>query len=120
MIVGKYVIAFVFIISSYNMISGQAFTKHQKINYTVDDGLPSNECHDILQDSLGYIWIATDRGLVRFDGYNFRTYGIEDGLEDIACINMSFDSKGNIWILTASQRIYIYCLLYTSPSPRDS
>ena len=108
MIVRGYAIAFVFIISCYSMITGQAFTNHEQINYTVDDGLPSNECHDILLDSLGYIWIATDRGLVRFDGYNFRTYGIEDGLEDIACINMSFDSKGNIWILTASQRIYIY------------
>jgi len=108
MTLAQFVVTLGFIIIGYSQLPGQAFTNHQKINYTVDDGLPSNECHDILQDSLGYIWIATDRGLVRYDGYNFLTYGLEDGLEDIACIKMSFDSKGHIWILTASQKIYIY------------
>jgi len=46
-----------------------------KINtYTVENGLPSNLVKDVLQDSTGFIWIATDAGLVRFDGRQFTIY----------------------------------------------
>lgn len=40
-------------------------------HFTVDDGLPSNECYHVVQDSAGYLIIATDRGAVRYDGYSF-------------------------------------------------
>jgi len=88
------------------------------INYTLEDGLPSNECHEILQDSLGYIWIATDRGLVKYDGYIFKSYGTNEGLNDISCINLIKDPFDNIWILTLSGQVYMYnyeldsCILY--------
>ena len=81
---------------------------YQISQYTLKDGLPSNECHDILQDSIGYIWIATDRGLVKYDGYTFKTYGIKEGLEDISCLRMKQDINGDIWIMTLSRRIFIY------------
>ncbi len=74
--------------------------------YTVDQGLPSNECHHVLQDSLGYIWIATDRGLVKWDGYEFRTYGVEDGLTDIAVMDIELGFDGRLWIFTLSDRIF--------------
>jgi len=80
----------------------------QQINYTVEDGLPSNECHRVLQDSQGYIWIATDRGLVKFDGYEFRTYGIKDGLLDMSCLSMMFDIEGRLWVRTLSSQFFIY------------
>lgn len=42
--------------------------------YGVFDGLPSNEINRITQDSLGFIWCATNNGLVRFDGYEFSEF----------------------------------------------
>lgn len=39
--------------------------------FTVDDGLPSNIIFDIHQDKTGYLWIATDKGSVKFDGDDF-------------------------------------------------
>ncbi|WP_172824395.1 sensor histidine kinase [Polaribacter sp. KT25b] len=39
--------------------------------FTVDDGLPSNIIFDIHQDKTGYLWIATEKGLVKFDGDDF-------------------------------------------------
>jgi len=77
-------------------------------NFTIENGLPSNECHDVVQDSLGYIWIATDRGLVQYDGYEFKTYGIQEGLENISCLKLFLDRKGTIWISTFSKRIFKY------------
>lgn len=48
------------------------FTQEYEIqNITVKDGLPSNIVYDIQQDKIGYLWIATDKGLVKFDGDDF-------------------------------------------------
>ncbi len=96
------------LVLTYNIVQAQDFHNYYQTNYTIEDGLPSNECHEILQDSQGYIWIATDRGLVRYDGYEFRTYGIPEGLQDISCLNIRLDKDQNIWILTLSGRVYKY------------
>ena len=42
--------------------------------YSVANGLPSNEVRHVVKDSLGFAWIATDAGLVRFDGNRFESY----------------------------------------------
>ena len=39
--------------------------------FTTIDGLPDNCINAIQKDSKGFIWIATNNGLTRFDGYNF-------------------------------------------------
>jgi len=77
-------------------------------NYTVDEGLPSNECHEVVQDTLGYIWIATDRGLVKWDGYEFKTYGPEDGLTDISVLLLEFGPDSTLWMMTLSNKIFRY------------
>ncbi|MEP6464731.1 MAG: two-component regulator propeller domain-containing protein [Parafilimonas sp.] len=40
-------------------------------HYTTDDGLSDNSCNKIVQDEDGFIWIATNSGLNRFDGKDF-------------------------------------------------
>ncbi|WP_397446488.1 histidine kinase [Polaribacter sp. R77954] len=40
-------------------------------NLTTKDGLPSNIIYDMQQDKIGYLWIATEKGLVKFDGDDF-------------------------------------------------
>lgn len=42
--------------------------------YRVENGLPSDVIKGVSQDSLGFIWIATDEGLVRYDGIQFTIY----------------------------------------------
>lgn len=41
---------------------------------SVDDGLSENTTHDIVQDDAGFIWIATQDGLNRYNGYQFRIF----------------------------------------------
>jgi signal transduction histidine kinase/ligand-binding sensor domain-containing protein/CheY-like chemotaxis protein/HPt (histidine-containing phosphotransfer) domain-containing protein len=41
------------------------------------EGLPQNTVNATLQDSQGFIWIATEDGLVRYDGYETRRYAQE-------------------------------------------
>lgn len=43
-------------------------------NYTTADGLPNNYIRCLYQDSYGYLWVGTRRGLTKFDGYKFYNY----------------------------------------------
>ena len=78
------------------------------INYTVDDGLPSSETYDILQDSKGYIWIATDRGVSRYNGYEFENFTTEDGLTDNVVFRLQEDYKGRVWFQTMNFKFFYY------------
>ncbi|MCE3227275.1 MAG: ypdA 5 [Bacteroidetes bacterium] len=70
--------------------------------------MPSSECYDIKQDSKGYIWIATDRGVCRYDGYKFTTYTSEDGLTDNTVFTIHEDSLGRIWFLSFNGKLCWY------------
>ncbi len=71
---------------------------------TVDDGLSENAVTLTMQDSSGYIWIATHDGLNKFDGYDFTVYrnvpGDKTSLSDNAVGALCEDAQGNIWIGT--------------------
>lgn len=47
-------------------------------NWTIEDGLPVNTIGYIAQDSLGYLWISTYDGLVRFDGMEFNVFSFSN------------------------------------------
>ena len=48
---------------------------------TMRDGLSMSTINSILQDSQGYIWLATQAGLNRYDGYTVRQFRRERGNE---------------------------------------
>ena len=77
-------------------------------NYNVKEGLPSSETYEVFQDSKGYIWIATDRGVSRFDGYEFKTYTTEDGLPDNVNFGFYEDARGRIWLKAYSNKLCYY------------
>jgi ligand-binding sensor domain-containing protein/two-component sensor histidine kinase len=66
-------------------------------HFTNQNGLPSSEVYDVLQSKEGYIWFATNYGVVRFDGLNFRVFDKQDGLPENAVFNMQKDPSGRIW-----------------------
>lgn len=67
--------------------------------YTVSDGLPSNRIYKCLQDEKGFLWLATENGLSRFDGQNFRNYTVTDGLPDSDILDIFMDSSHRLWII---------------------
>ncbi len=63
---------------------GQSLPYKNK-SYSVQDGLPGRLVLDITKDENGLIWLATNKGLSRFDGYefiNFNNYDYSLGIED--------------------------------------
>ena len=71
----------------------------QTIIYTVKDGLPSNALYRSLIDKKGFLWIATEIGLSRFDGKKFRSYSTSDGLTDNEITDLFTDSSGVLWVI---------------------
>jgi ligand-binding sensor domain-containing protein len=43
-------------------------------NFSIEQGLSHRQVHAIVKDKLGYLWIATENGLNRFDGCDFLLY----------------------------------------------
>ncbi len=77
-------------------------------NYGTKEGLPSSETYDIIQDSDGFIWIATDRGVSRFDGYEFKNFTTNEGLVDNTVLNLYEDQKKRIWFLAITGNLCYY------------
>ncbi|WP_410220821.1 two-component regulator propeller domain-containing protein [Pedobacter sp.] len=86
--------------------------KAQKIyfpHYTTKQGLPSNNCFFSIQDKKGYLWIATDAGVSRFDGTVFENFTVNNGLPDNQILQLREDSKGRIWFLSLNGQLsYFY------------
>ncbi len=86
-------------------------------NYSVKDGLPSSEVYNSIQDSKGFMWFATDKGVCRFDGYQFRVFTTINGLADNTVFSCQEDYKGRIWFRSFSGKLSYYYndSIYQSP-----
>ena len=71
---------------------------------SIEDGLSQNAGLDIFQDSRGYLWIGTQDGLNRYDGYSFKVYKHDPddptSLSHNSILEIAEDSKGFLWIGT--------------------
>jgi len=102
----KTLLLLVGIVTSLISFSQKMDTEYRMLNYTNKDGLPSNETYDIIQDEFGVMWIATDHGLVSYDGIDFTTYGYEDSLTDLTVFKFYPDAKKRIWVATKNNKTF--------------
>lgn len=72
--------------------------------FTTEDGLPSTSISYLFQDSHGFFWIATENGLVRYDGARFKTYVHRDNdhtsLAHDFVTSLDQDSDGHLFVST--------------------
>lgn len=54
------------------------FSNYNFCHITEEAGLPNNSVTAVMKDSFGYIWVATQDGLARYDGYRFLSYGVKE------------------------------------------
>ncbi len=71
-------------------------------NYSIEDGMISSGVNRVIQDSRGYLWIATQNGLSRFDGINFRNFTREQGLPHNHIRDVLEDRHHHIWLATVA------------------
>ena len=82
----------------------QDLSNYRFSHISTDDGLSQSTINDILQDSRGFLWFATDDGLNRYDGYNFEVFknipGDSTSLSSNITTGLIEDFEGNIWVAT--------------------
>lgn len=78
------------------------------IHYDTKDGLPSATVYDITQDEDGFVWFATENGLSRFDGKNFRTYTTKDGLPDNSVLKVHSDLHGKVYFVPFTRGLFYF------------
>ena len=79
----------------------------QKINpitnlkhFGENEGLTSKTVYLVIQDKEGFIWIATDAGVFRYDGRTFKHFTVNDGITDNEVLNIYQDKQNRIWFMT--------------------
>jgi ligand-binding sensor domain-containing protein len=67
-------------------------------------GLPENSVRRILQDYQGFLWFATQNGLVKYDGYKFIIYNLDPSdshsIGGRNIYSVFEDKSKNLWIGT--------------------
>ena len=83
--------------------SGQQTNGVSRQSWSTEEGLPQNSVHSILQTHDGFLWIATEGGLARFDGVNFRVFAQANEpaftSDDLCCL--AEDTRNALWIGTS-------------------
>jgi signal transduction histidine kinase/ligand-binding sensor domain-containing protein len=71
---------------------------------SIEDGLAQGSANSIIQDKQGFIWIATQGGLHRYDGYEFKIFTSvpfdTTSLSDSWVWNATEASNGDLWVTT--------------------
>lgn len=68
------------------------------IQFTVNEGLPSNNVYQMTEDDKGFFWVETDAGIARFDGKKFQVFTTKQGLPDNDVFYLEKEKDGRIWV----------------------
>ncbi len=85
----------------------QEWRARQPVHYTItdDNGLPSNEVYQVVQDNFGYLWIGCDAGLYRYDGTEFRYY-TSSRQNSRSVSGLQLDANGTIWCKNFTGQVF--------------
>ncbi|AUC77035.1 histidine kinase [Olleya sp. Bg11-27] len=86
------------------LIWGFSFAQ-QFTNYTTKDGLPSNHVYKLAQDQKGFLWIATDKGLVKYNGNTIKTFTTKEGLSNNDIWGIYPTPDGRLWYLSKASKL---------------
>jgi ligand-binding sensor domain-containing protein/serine phosphatase RsbU (regulator of sigma subunit) len=71
---------------------------------TLDDGLSSNIIRSLYKDQSGFMWIGTNNGINRYNGYSVKSYlpnpADSNAILGKVVIDIDDDLHGNLWIIT--------------------
>lgn len=107
----KYLIQkYLLLISAILIISGNLYSKPETEQFYFNkiaafSSLSSFYVKTMVQDSTGYIWIATSDGMNRYDGHEIKVYKAYDGKENLGLVSgtiqeLLLDSKDRLWVGT--------------------
>lgn len=75
------------------------------LSITEAQGLPSNEIYSMEEDAKGFVWLATNKGLVRYDGTTFQSYAHPEQV-GLSVFNLFVDQMYRVWCMNLSGQIF--------------
>lgn len=82
--------------------NGQFVADNIAKHYNLADGLSQAVVNSISQDNQSFLWLATEDGLNRFDGYDFKVFKVEKGVKNSLSGNyiasLLHDKEGALWV----------------------
>src|SRR5690349_12438707 len=79
----------------------KSLSQYSRTTWTQEHGLPQDAIRAITQTNDGYLWLGTDEGLARFDGYEFVVYDkAKSGLPSNSVAALASTADGSLWIGT--------------------
>ena len=99
-----------FVVPAFATDANRTLTQYLTDFWGPEKGFPADSVSSIAQTTDGYLWIGTDKGLVRFDGLNFRRFEPPSpGPFEIGAVRAVLaDAGGNLWILLQNTRLFRY------------
>ncbi len=108
----KRIIAVIILLALALLLPGAAFASElesEHVNYITDqfneeNGLPTGEANTVVQDRVGYLWVGSYGGLIRYDGSSFVDYS--DRLASSAIRSLFVAGDGALYIGTNDAGAY--------------
>ncbi|MBU3012791.1 histidine kinase [Polaribacter vadi] len=95
-----------FLVFCFLFLSIKINAQHPIFHHLTDkEGLPDIEFYDIIEDSKGFIWLAANKGLFRYDGKTFKNY-THQKKRGLSVFGLKLDSKGRIWCNNISGQFF--------------
>jgi PAS domain S-box-containing protein len=75
-------------------------SQYVREQWTTETRFPGGAVNGIAQTADGYLWIGTDRGLIRFDGFNFRPVSFTSiaTASNVPILQLLTDAGGKLWV----------------------
>jgi len=75
-------------------------SQYVREQWTTETRFPGGGVNGITQTADGYLWIGTDRGLIRFDGFNFRPISFASiaTASNVPILQLLTDAGGKLWV----------------------
>ena len=105
MVLSRHILFVLFFLSFFIGAAGQEM--HFE-NIARELGLPALECYNVTQDRKGYIWIATEAGMCRYDGSELKIFDGRNGLPEGAVYAVMETPDSTLWMLTSDKRLLYY------------
>lgn len=96
LIIGIFALVSIPCFGQNNLTVKSYLSKYSIKNYSVNDGLFSQQVYKIHKDKVGFYWVVSNGELLRFDGLSFKEF--KKGNSGGTLYDLAEDSKGNFWI----------------------
>jgi len=98
---------FCFAVPAHAVDPHRMISQYTRDHWEEKEGFPGGSVSAIVQSKDGYLWIGSEKGLVRFDGLNFRLF--QQAVPELFTIGavqaLTVDARSNLWILLQGTKV---------------